>query len=143
MEKENKIKTDGKGDRNEIARRALHAQDIQRRRQYITKKKEIEDVEKLIENRAKMIVDFQAQIKAKVITEKKKEGGPMTEKDMLSDVLSMTQTLKDMEITLIFHKEDIYNLTVNAGISIKTMEAAIKKQYDEVNAFYDENFKKA
>ena len=139
------MKTEGKkGDRNEMARRALHAQDIQRRRQYITKKKEIEDVEKLIENRGKMIIDFQAQVDAKAIKEIKKEGGgSMTEKDMLSDILSMEQTVKDFKITLLFHKEDLFNLTQRAGISIKTMEAAIKKQYDEVNAFYEENFKKA
>ena len=55
----------------------------------------------------------------------------------------MEQTVKDFKITLLFHKEDLFNLTQGAGISIKTMEAAIKKQYDEVNAFYDENFKKA
>ncbi len=119
------------------------AKDMQRMRNYILKIKEIEDHKVVMKFKRETLVDWSSQMESGTITQMTKEGKLETKEELKHDIIAIKKVIKDFEITELFYKEELYNLTERAGISIKIMEAAIKKQYNEVNAFYDENFKKA
>ncbi len=119
------------------------ATDMQRMRNYILKLKEIEDHKVVMKDKREILFDWSTQIESGKITQMTKEGKLETKEELKHDILAIKKVIKDFEITELFYKEELYNLTERAGISIKIMDAAIKKKYDEVNAFYEENFKKA
>ena len=119
------------------------ATDMQRMRNYILKLKEIEDHQVILKSKRETLVDWSSQMESGTITQMTTKGKLETKEELEHDIIAIKKGIKDFEITELFYKEDLFNLTQRAGISIKIMEAAIKNKYNEVNAFYDENFKKA
>ena len=128
-------------DRNEAARIAMKQKNFQLRRNYLVKLDEIRKGEKVIEFHKNRVIDFQAQIKSGLISEKKKDGSAMNKQDLEADVITLNQTLEEFGLRLVFAKEDLFNMVAGTGMKIETIEQDIKNNFDEVNAFYDKHFK--
>lgn len=134
-------------DRNKLAKIAAKAKAVemksqyfQRRRNYLKLEQGIQDITDMIGFNEKTLKEDQAELDNGHITKKKPDGNIVSVDEMKSAIFNIGKLVKDQRLQLLYLKEDLYNMTEAQGVTVKEIQADVKKTYDEVNEFYKKNF---